>query len=146
MEPTDTGTCPAGCTECKCASPDTPVATPDGERPIASLEVGDLVYSVDHDALRAVPILATHRTPANDHHVVRVVLATGRVLEISPKHPTADGRAFADLHAGDRLDGVAVIATELVPFSHPFTADILPGSNTGTYVAAGVVIGSTLRH
>src|SRR5262249_13354737 len=107
--------------------------------------VGDLVYSVDHDALRAVPVLATRRTLASQHHVMRVVLATGRVLEISPKHPTADGRTFAGLHAGDHVDGVAVLSTELVPFAHAFTVDILPASNTGTYVAGGVVIGSTLH-
>src|SRR4051812_37595612 len=35
------------CSElCDCASPDTPIATPTGERAIASLRTGDLVYSV----------------------------------------------------------------------------------------------------
>jgi hypothetical protein len=32
------GTCPMGCAPlCKCAAPDTPIATPDGNKPIASL-------------------------------------------------------------------------------------------------------------
>src|SRR5262249_18017295 len=52
-----TGTCDKGCPECVCASPDTPIATPQGNRPIAELAVGDLVYSVDRDAVVAVPVL-----------------------------------------------------------------------------------------
>jgi len=145
VTPDATGTCPPGCPACVCASPDTPIATPSGEVPIASLVVGDLVYSVDHEALVPVPIVETNRAPARQHTVVRVVLATGRVLEISPKHPTADGRTFAALHAGEQLDGVAIVDAELVPFSHAFTADILPASDSGTYVAGGVLVGSTLR-
>lgn len=103
----ENGTCPGGCPSCLCASPDTPIATPSGNRPIADLAAGDLVYSVEHGAVVAVPILRTHRNPAHDHHVVRVTLANGAVLEISPRHPTADGRTFGDLHAGDTLDHVA---------------------------------------
>jgi hypothetical protein len=39
-----------------CASPDTPIATPSGERHIADLRVGDLVYTIEGDAIRAVAI------------------------------------------------------------------------------------------
>jgi hypothetical protein len=39
----------------RCAAPETAIATPDGVRPIASLEVGDLVNSIDHGVVRAVP-------------------------------------------------------------------------------------------
>jgi hypothetical protein len=138
------GTCPGGCTTCVCASPDTPIATPSGDRPIADLAAGDLVYSADHGAVLAVPILRTNRTPVRDHHVVRVTLANGAVLEISPRHPTADGRTFGDLHAGDVLDHVRVTSAELVPYAHPFTYDILPASETHTYYAGGALIGTTL--
>lgn len=93
----------------------------------------------------AVPIARVNRAPVQNHHVVRVSLASGVVLEISPRHPTADGRTFADLHAGDALDGVRVTAAELVPYGHPFTYDILPASRTGTYYAGGALIGSTLQ-
>jgi hypothetical protein len=139
-----TMTCEKGCSACVCASPDTPIATPRGERPIADLAVGDLVYSVDHDAIVAVPILRTHRAPVHDHHVVRVVLAGGVVLEISPRHPTADGRTFGDLVAGDLLDRLTVISVEQVPYAHPFTYDILPASDTHAYFAGGALIGTTL--
>jgi len=144
--PSDTGTCPMGCAPlCICASPDTPIATPFGEIPIADLRVGDLVYSADGNALRAVPIIRTHRTPVRNHSVVRVTLASGRTLEISAGHPTADGRTFADLRQGGSLDQVTLASVAKVPYTHEYTYDILPASETGTYVAAGVLIGSTLN-
>ena len=128
-----------------CASPDTPIATPQGERPIASLRVGDLVYSVEHEQTVVVPLLKVEHTPVTRHQVVRVVLENGRVLEISPGHPTADGRTFADLRAESRLDALhSVLSAELVPYTHEATFDILPASSTGTYYAAGTLIGSTL--
>jgi hypothetical protein len=139
------GTCPKGCLGCRCASPDTPIATPSGERPIADLVPGDLVYSVEHDAVVVVPILRVNRTPAHDHQVVRVALGSGRVLEISGPHPTADGRTFGDLRAGGVLDGVPIVGAERVPYAHPFTYDILPASSSGAYYAAGALIGSTLH-
>jgi hypothetical protein len=127
-----------------CASPDTPIATPDGERPIVELAVGDLVYSVENDAVVAVPIARVNRAPVRDHHVVRVQLATGAVLEISPRHPTADGRTFGDLRAGDQLDQKVIVSVELVRYDHPFTYDIRPASETHTYFAGGALIGTTL--
>jgi hypothetical protein len=127
-----------------CASPDTPIATPGGNRHIADLAVGDLVYSVEHEAVVAVPVLRVNRTPVHDHHVVRVTLESGAVLEVSPRHPTADGRTFGDLRAGGRLDGIAITAIELIPYAYPFTYDILPGSHTHTYFAGGALIGTTL--
>jgi hypothetical protein len=129
---------------CDCTAFDTPVATPDGYRPIASLKVGDLVYSEDRGALRAVPIRETSSVPVEHHVVVRVTLANGAALRISPMHPTADGRTFADLQGGDTLDQLKVLDVALVPYEHPTTHDILPDSDTGTYVAGGALIGSTL--
>ena len=145
LTPNDQGTCPPGCAPlCFCTSPDTPIATPLGERSISSLEVGDLVYSVDGGMLKLVPILRTNRTAVSAHHVMRVTLATGAVLEISAGHPTADGRDFGSLRPDDQLDGVLVTAALLVPYKHEATYDILPDSDTGAYFAGGVLIGSTL--
>jgi len=129
-----------------CAADDTPIATPDGYRPIASLAVGDYVYSVDHDALRAVPIRETSRVHVEGHVVVRATLSNGAVLRLSPRHPTADGRLFADLTTGDTLglDQLTVENVALVPYDEPFTYDILPDSDTATYVAGGALVGSTL--
>jgi len=89
-------------------------------------------------------VLRINRTPVQHHHVVRVALANGAILEISALHPTADGRTFGDLHAGGSLDGVQINSAELVPYGHDSTYDILPASDTGAYFAGGVLIGSTL--
>ena len=130
--------------ECVCASPDTPIATPDGDRPIASLAVGDLVYSIDHGRVAAVPVRETHRTPVTHHRVVELVLRGGGVLRISAGHPTADGRFFGELRAGDWLGGREIESASDVPYEHDATYDILPDSDTGTYFAGGALIGSTL--
>ena len=127
-----------------CASPDTPIATPSGERAIAELRVGDHVWSLDRGALRDVPLSRVVRNPVRVHAVVRVTLETMRMLEISPGHPTADGRRFVDLVPGALLDGVRILSVETIPYAFDATYDILPVSDTGTYVAGGVLIGSTL--
>jgi hypothetical protein len=144
FDPVD-GTCPTGCAACACAAPSTPIATPLGERPIAELKVGDWVYSVVHGQIRPVPIKRINRQAVSPTHaMVQVRLATGRVLTISPLHPTADGRSFRDLARGQRLDGVAIVEARAVAYDQPFTYDILPDSDSGAYFAAGVLIGSTL--
>jgi hypothetical protein len=144
LPPDENGTCPTGCATCQCNSPETPIATPDGERRIADIRVGDLVYSVHDGAIVAVPVVAVQRVPAPAHVVRRVTLEGGRVLEVSAAHPTADGRHFSDLRAGGELDGIPIVAASTIPFAHDATFDILPASSTGTYFAAGARIGSTL--
>jgi len=128
----------------KCNAPDTPIATPSGNRTIDSLVPGDLVYSIHQGQVSIVPIAETGRQAQWDHHVMRLQLATGAVLHISPTHPTADGRTMGDLAAEGRLDGVRIVSAALVPFRHSHTYDILPASDTGTYYAGGVLVGSTL--
>jgi hypothetical protein len=66
------------------------------------------------------------------------------VLHISPGHPTAGGGTFGELRVGARLGARRVIAADLVPYPHAFTYDILPASDSGTYLAAGALVGSTL--
>jgi hypothetical protein len=75
---------------------------------------------------------------------MQVTLTNGVRLDISAAHPTADGRVFGELRAGDSLDGLGVVGAQLVPYHYSFTYDILPDSDTGTYVAGGALIGSTL--
>ena len=143
-DPTADGTCPVGCPWCMCASPDTPILTPDGERPIADLREGDLVYSLEGASVVVVPVLRTRREAVAHHEVVRLRLANGAVLEVSGSHPTADGRTFDELRAGGDLDGVAIVERSVIPYRHDYTYDILPASATGSYFAGGVRIGSTL--
>jgi hypothetical protein len=130
---------------CACADPDTPIATPDGERAIADLRAGDLVYTVEGDAVVVAPLARVGRRAALEGHtVVRVTLSSGRAFEMSAGHPTADGRAVADVRAGDVLGGAVVIETRVVPYDAAHTYDILPASSTGAYFAAGALVGSTL--
>jgi hypothetical protein len=88
--------------------------------------------------------LNINRVSVSEHRVMRVRLDNGSVLEISELHPTADGRTFAGLSTGTLLDGKAVVSIEIVPYTHSFTYDILPDSETGAYFAGGALIGSTL--
>jgi len=46
--------------------------------------------------------------------------------------------------AGIALDGHRIRSVEVIPYTFEATYDILPASDTGTYFAAGVEIGSTL--
>jgi hypothetical protein len=138
------GTCPKGNPGSVCAHPNTPIATPDGERPIASLSVGDLVYTIDGEAITAVPILRVSKRAVQQHHVMRVRLDNGVELLISPLHPTADGRSVGDLRSGDTLLGPTVLSADLVPYEERFTHDILPASESGIYFTGGAVMGSTL--
>jgi hypothetical protein len=76
--------------------------------------------------------------------VIQVTLNNGVRLDISAPHPTADGRMFGQLRAGDLLDGLGVVSAQPVPYPYSFTYDILPDSDTGTYLAGGALIGSSL--
>ncbi|MEZ4448737.1 MAG: Hint domain-containing protein [Nannocystaceae bacterium] len=144
--PTERGTCSPGCAPlCQCAAPDTPIATPEGERPIAALQVGDWVYSIDGAQTVAVPIAEIRVTPVLDHEVVRIVLDDGAELRISGLHPLGDGRPVAALRVGDRLGDHTVTEVAQVPYPHPATHDILPASSSGVYFVHGARIGSTIR-
>ncbi len=128
-----------------CAAPNTPIATPQGDRPIAELVAGDLVYSLHEGRLQAVPLIRVSQRPVQEHAVVEVSLASGAVLHISAPHPTADGRSFGDLEPGSQLGDQAVVSVATLPYDHAYTYDILPASDTGTYLAAGALIGTTLQ-
>ena len=138
----DDGTCYG----CKCASPDTPIATPRGDRAIAELARGDLVYSIDGDQIRAVPILRVNRTPVVNHRVLRVTFENGRSIEMTAGHPLADGYPLSVLRPGSELLGGTVASVTSIPYRHDATYDILPDSTSGAYFASGVLIGSTLGH
>jgi hypothetical protein len=128
----------------RCAAPDTPIATPSGERPIASLAVGELVLSLHQGRYASVPIVKTTRMRVEHHRVLEVSLDNGRILHLSGGHPTSDGTFFRDLETGAPLGAVHVVSTAFVDYPHQYTYDILPASDSGTYVAAGALVGSTL--
>jgi hypothetical protein len=109
------------------------------------LHVGDLVYSIDEGAIVAVPIAQVGSTRVTHHQVLRIALTNGAILNISPGHPLANGKPLSSLSPGDNVDERhRVQALKLVPYSYDRTYDILPKSSTGTYFAAGTLLGSTL--
>jgi hypothetical protein len=132
------------CAECMCAAPNTPIATPNGDRAIAELSPGDLVYSVDGEAIRAVPIVRINRTPVVDHRVLHVTFDNGRSIDMTAGHPLADGRPLSALRPGSELMGGIVVAVTSIPYTHDATYDILPLSTSEAYFASDVLIGSTL--
>jgi hypothetical protein len=131
-----------------CLAVGTRIATPDGERAVEGLRVGDVVWTTDATGARvAAPLVAVGNTPVpTTHEVVHLVLADGRTVLVSPGHPTADGRSVGDLVANDVLDRVRVVSVERVAYAGGATHDILPDGPTGTYWANGVFLGSTLRY
>jgi hypothetical protein len=130
---------------CTCAAPWSPVAAPSGPPRIADLRLGDLVYSVDRGEVAIVPIARVNRQAVAHHTMARVTLTSGDVIELSEGHPTADGRAFDTFGPDDQLGDAVILAVETVPYEEPFTYDILPASDTGTYFVPGAWLGSTLR-
>jgi hypothetical protein len=139
------GTIVCGNCQCVCAAAWSPVATPNGSRRIADLRTGDLVYTVDHGERVAAPIVRVNRRPVSHHALVRVTLANGGVVDMSGGHPTANGGRFDALLAGQRLGSAEIVSLETVPYDEPFTYDILPASDTGTYFVGDALVGSTLH-
>lgn len=130
---------------CRCLAKGTRVSTPDGEREISTLAIGERVHSLVGGRLVAKRLLRVSACPVRQHVVLRLHLSNGRVLEGSPEHPLADGRTMEALAAGSTVEGVVVRAIERVPYADSFTYDLLPDSPTGTFVAEGLLVGSTLR-
>jgi hypothetical protein len=130
-----------------CLALGTRIATPEGDRLVQDLRVGDVVWTVDATGARAAaPLIAVGNTPVPaTHQVVRLTLEDGRLVYVSPGHPTADGRRVGDLATGDALDGARIAIVERVPYKGGATYDILPAGATGTYWANGVLLGSTLH-
>ncbi len=134
----------AGCPIC--LARDTRIAVPGGFVRVQDIRVGMAVWSTNSAGRRfravvlrvgRVPVPATHR-------VVRLVLADGRTVLVSPGHPTPDGRTVGELRTGRSFEGTRIVTARLVPYSGGFTFDLLPSGPTGTYFANGVLLGSTL--
>ena len=130
-----------------CLALGTRIGTPDGEIAVQDLRAGDVVWTVDTNGVRvSAPLVAVGNTPVPATHiVVRVALDDGRLVYVSPGHPTADGRHIDELAAGDTLDGARIASVDRVAYAGGATYDILPAGATGAYWANGVLLGSTLR-
>lgn len=103
--------------------------------------------TVDERGGQAVaPIIELGSTVAPPgHQLVRLILVDGRLLRVSPGHPTFDGRTVADLKVGTPYDGAIIASVDLEPYGGGHTFDILPAGPTGQYWANAIRMGSTLR-
>lgn len=112
---TQGGVDPVGDLGPPCFTPGTLIATPDGARPVETLEAGDLVLTRDNGPR---PIVWTgRRTITGDAAFAPVRIAAGtlgnrRDLLVSPQHRMLVRGWRAELHAG--LDEVLVAAAHLV--------------------------------
>lgn len=135
---------PPNCPICLDAA--TLIDTPTGPRPITDLRPGDVVWTRSADGGRVaepvVEVAGVTAPPA--HELVRVGLADGRVVSVSPGHPSAEGIPIGTLGVGDRLDGSFVVSIARVPYAGR-TWDLRPAGSTGIYWADGIALQTTLR-
>ena len=139
---------PSGQPPCPiCLARGTRIATPSGDIAVEELKVGDVVWTQDAAGARvAVPLIEIGNTPVPaTHRVVQLRLSDGRAVDVSPGHPTADGRNIGDLAVGDSYDGAVVVSAELRPYAGGATFDVLPAGASGMYWADGVLLGSTIH-
>ncbi len=130
-----------------CLSENTVIDTPNGPVNVKELKDGMIVWTQDISGNKyATTILKTGKTLVPPtHKMVHIILDDKRELYVSPNHPTADGRLFVDLLAGDTLDGSQIKSAELIPYNGTYTYDILPSGQTGFYWADGILVKSTLK-
>ncbi len=136
------GCFPTGCPVPICCSYNTRIKTAGIEKNISDIKEKDLVIS---DENKPVNVIKTSKVEVKNHNVLKITLNDATILELSPGHPTSDGRTVKDLMVGDKIDNRMVIETRLIPYKYKYTYDILPDSKSGNYYANGVLIGSTLR-
>src|SRR5436189_145562 len=136
----------AACGSSASSTPQSSIATIDGEVAVSRLRVGAMVWTVDAAGRRvAAPVRRIASVPVSGPHVVlEVSLADGRVFRASPEHPIdRKPRVAGDLERGDALDGSTVARIRVVPYGDA-TWDLLPEGPTGMYWVDGVLVGSTL--
>ena len=127
-----------------CLAWGTRIATPNGPVLVTRIRVGMMVWSVDTSGHRIeATVLETRRRRAMGE-LLRIGLADGRTVLVSPAHPMAHGAAVALLAVGDRLSGSRIETISRVDYDG-FTYDLLPSGPTGDYFADGILLGTTLR-
>jgi hypothetical protein len=129
-----------------CLAKNTFIDTPRGAMPVQDIQKGTLVWTLTASGMRVPEVVVeTGMTPVSRaHKIIELVLDDGRMLSVSPGHPTIDSRTAGSLSAGDSYDGARVVSTHRVLYDDEATYDILPSGETGFYFANGILFGSTL--
>lgn len=128
-----------------CLSPDTRIRTVGVQKRIADIREGDLVFSFNKEEKKVVKVIKTSKAEVKNFKILKVTFNDGSVLQISPGHPTHDGRLFKNLMLGDLVDNRMVTEIKQIPYTYKYTYDILPDSESGCYYANGILVGSTLK-
>lgn len=135
--------------KCRCLATSTLIDTPEGSKLITDLKVGDLIFSQNFNGERISVAIRMINQVAVDapHNMLRLTLADGRIVELTPAHPSASRALLTmDQYAvGDDLDGSTVASKEYFDYNESYTYDILPQSETAAYWANGILTGSTLK-
>ena len=119
------------------------IATPRGPVSVTRIHDGMIVWSTDRHGhrIRATVLRTRHRRASGE--LLRITLADGHSVAVSPGHPTANGEAVGSLGVGDRLAGSSITSIAWVSYDG-VTYDLLPSGSTHTYFADGVLLGTTL--
>lgn len=136
-----------------CFAGDTPILTPMGERPIASLAAGEQVMALDtrSGALVARPVI--RRVDHGPAQISEVLMQDGRTLQVTDNHRLLTSRGYrfvADLLPGDRLISVATrpegrMVRSVTPRSKIAPVHNLIVSGQFNFIAAGCVAHSFSR-
>ncbi len=130
----------------RCLSSKTSILTPSGDKVVTSIKTGDLVYSVNKAGDRVLAkVLRTQKVSVSNHFMTHLEFADGKVVDISPTHPMANGKLAGDLKVGEAYEGVEIVKTETVSYKDSATYDLLVDSETGFYYAGGILMDSTMR-
>ena len=129
-----------------CLSGETQIDTPNGEMNVKELKIGMPIFSLDKTGNRIeTTIIRVSKTKVpSTHKVVHLILSDGRTLLASPGHPLSDGHLLGEIKVGDEVDHALVVKADLIPYTKPFTYDVLPAGENGLYWANGILVKSTL--
>lgn len=138
------GCYPIGCPYPICLSASTLIATPSGPVPVREVQAGTFVWTLDGSGHRiaALVLRVGSALAPPGHQVVHLALEDGRSTEVSPGHPTTDGRTIGALRIGEWLDGSRITDIQRKDYAGS-TYDLLP-EGTGIYFADGIPLRSSL--
>lgn len=130
-----------------CLAKNTLIDTPQGQIFVQDFKKGAKVWTTDISGRRVIGVvIKTSKTSVPfDHKMVKLILQDGRMLLVSPGHPTIDGHTVGDIIVGDEYANSRVISVDRVVYNQEFTYDILPTGETGFYFANGIILDSTLH-
>lgn len=129
-----------------CLAKGTLIDTPAGPVAIEKIIPGQEVWTAHMNGarMRGIVTRTSHTPVPSNHRVVRLVLADGRTLSVSPHHPIFDGRLAGAILPGTIVDGSAIISADFIPYAFDATYDILISGPTSAYWAEGILMRSTL--